>query len=118
MKFIRGFKYAGKGLWLVISTQLNMRVHLLIVLMVVLSGSYFKITNTEWLIILLIIAMVLSAEAINTAIEKMVDLQSPEHNPKAGDIKDIAASAVLLMAIISVIVGFIIFKPYLLELIF
>jgi len=118
MKFFKGFKYAGRGLYLVISTQLNMRVHLFIALLVVFSGWHFNITTTEWLIILIMIAMVLAAETINTAIEKMVDLQSPDYNPKAGDIKDIAAAAVLITVIIAVIVGFIIFTPYLLELIF
>ena len=115
MKFLKGFVYAANGLWLVIRTQRNMRIHILIALLVICAGYYLNITNTEYLFILLLIALVLSAEVFNTAIEKMVDLQSPDFNKKAGEIKDISAAAVLITAIIAFVSGIFIFVPYLIN---
>ena len=70
-----------------------------------------EITRTEWLVILLCFAMVLAAEAF-TAIERLVNLVSPDYHPIAGDVKDIAAGAVLICAIFAALIGLIIFVPY------
>ena len=72
---------------------------------------YFKIERTEWLSITLVAALVLSAEAMNTAIEFVVDLVSPDYHPLAGKAKDVAAAAVLLAAFGAIIVGLIVFVP-------
>lgn len=113
MKFLKSFAYASKGLWLVVMTQRNMRVHLLILTLVTTAGYWFGITKIEWLIVILFYAMVLMAESFNTAIEKLTDLKSPEFNQKAGEVKDIAAAAVLITAMMAFIAGLIIFVPYL-----
>jgi diacylglycerol kinase (ATP) len=81
----------------------------------ILLGFIFKISHTEWIGVC--IALVLSLELINTSIEKTIDLLHPDFNERAGEIKDMAAAAVLVAAIISVIIGLIIFIPKILELI-
>jgi diacylglycerol kinase len=78
---------------------------------------YFKKTTIESALILMLCFSVLALELINTAIEKMADFVEPNFNPKIGIIKDIAAGAVLMAAILSVVVGFIIYRAYILELI-
>lgn len=86
-------------------------------LLVVVMGFLFRINYLEWISICLCIALVLSLELINTSIEKTIDLLHPNFNERAGEIKDMAAAAVLVAAIISVIIGLIIFIPKILELI-
>ena len=93
----------------------NFIIQLLIAILVISAGIYFQITTYEWTIILICIGGVLSAEIFNTAIEKMVDHLSPEKNKYAGEIKDLAAGAVLLFSIITAIIGIIIFYPYLIH---
>ena len=76
---------------------------------------YFNISTVEWCIVLLCFAMVLAAEAFNTAIERLVNLVSPDYHTLAGDVKDIAAGAVLICAIAAAIIGVIVFIPYFFE---
>ena len=78
------------------------------------AGFCFGITRNEWIAIILCFGVVLAAEGFNTAIERLVNLVSPERNPIAGDVKDIAAGSVLICAIVAAIVGIIIFMPYVL----
>jgi diacylglycerol kinase (ATP) len=115
-KRIQSFGFAFKGIAHVFAHEHNMWIHLCAALCVTVAGFYFHIDSTEWLFVLLCIGGVIAAELINSAIEKLVDLVSPQYNINAGLIKDIAAGAVLIMAIVSVIVGLIIFIPKLIEL--
>jgi len=78
-----------------------------------LPDFFFGITRTEWIVIILCIGVVIAAELFNTAIERLVDLVSPERHPIAGQVKDIAAGAVLVCAVAAAIIGIIIFLPYL-----
>lgn len=110
-KFLMSFVYAFKGLKHAFSTQRNFRVHLLIAILVVVAGILLKINSMEWLAIIIMMAIVFSAELFNTAIEGLVDLISPNYNKKAGIIKDSAAAAVLSTAIAAVILGICIFAP-------
>jgi len=110
-KRILSFKYAFKGLFYTISTQTNMQIHLIAAVLVVIAGFFFKVNTTEWLILILTIIYVISAEFINTAIEEIVNFISPNFHPLAGRIKDIAAAVVLFSAIFALIVGGIIFIP-------
>lgn len=105
------FRHAFRGIFFVIRSQHNFRIHLVFVVLVVLAGFLFSISLSEWLVLMLTIALVLSLEMINSAIEYLVDLVTKEHHPLAGKVKDIAAGAVLVAAIISVIIGLIIFIP-------
>lgn len=112
-KQIRSFGYAWYGLYSCIGKEQNLSFHLIATVLVIIAGFLFHITRTEWLVILLCIGMVISAELFNTAIERLVDLVSPQRHPIAGQVKDIAAGAVLVCACIAVIIGLIIFIPYL-----
>lgn len=89
----------------------NARIHLLASIVVISTGIYVELSAQEWLWIALAIALVWILEAINTAIEALVDLASPDFHPLAGKAKDIAAAAVLIASIFAVIVGIIIFFP-------
>lgn len=80
-------------------------------LLVIIAGFVLKITPGEWMICILLFGLVISSELINTAIETAVDLAMPEKNPKAKLAKDVAAAAVLIMAITAIIIGFILFIP-------
>nr|WP_199079544.1 diacylglycerol kinase family protein [Pedobacter sp. ASV19] len=110
-KFIQGFGFAGKGLYYTFKTQINFRFHCGAALAVVICGWYFNLNQTEWLWILLSIAMVLVLELVNTAIEALVDLVSPDYHQKAGIAKDTAAAAVLIAALLAALIGLIIFIP-------
>jgi diacylglycerol kinase (ATP) len=110
-KFIRGFGYAFKGLWHAAKTQLNFRVHLLCAIIVVLLGFALRISAAEWLWVSLCIGMVLLTELINTAIELLVDIISPDYNEKAGRVKDMCAAAVLVTTITALVIGLVIFVP-------
>lgn len=110
-KRLKSFGYAFQGIKVVISSEVNMQIHLAISVLVVISGFWFNISSTEWMACLLCMAIVFGLEMMNTALETVVDLVSPEAHPLAGRAKDIAAGAVLLAAIISVIVGLIVFLP-------
>ena len=110
-KRIRSFVYAGRGIRLVFSSEANMKIHIVVATLVVICGFIFNINTTEWIACLLCIGLVFGAEMINTAIEDVVDLASPDHHELAGKAKDIAAGAVLICAIVSVIIGILIFLP-------
>lgn len=88
-----------------------MRIHFLSAVLVVIAGFATGLSYSEWLIITIMIALVIGAEMINTAIECTVNLASPELHPLAKKAKDVAAGAVLVFAIASVIIGLLIFLP-------
>lgn len=110
-KRIQSFGYAGRGIRIVFGTEANMKIHLTIVILVIILGFIFHISMLEWILCLLCFGLVLTAEMINTAIENVVDLASPRQHVLAGKAKDIAAGAVLISAIISAIIGLMIFLP-------
>jgi diacylglycerol kinase (ATP) len=110
-KRIKSFSYAFKGIAILFVTQPNARIHGIVLTMVVIAGFYFNIDRTEWLSIALVSALVLSAEAMNTAVEFVVDMASPDYHVLAEKAKDVAAAAVLLAAFGAIIVGLIIFLP-------
>lgn len=110
-KLINSFKYAMEGFISSFKTERNMKIHVLAMVLVVILGIYLKLNLIEWRIITIAIALVISAELFNTAIETLVDMVSPERNPKAKLVKDISAAAVLALAIGAAAVGVIIFIP-------
>jgi diacylglycerol kinase len=114
---IKSFGYAIKGIFIAFKTQHNIWIHSLAIIVVLTAGFIFKLDALEWCLVVLAIGLVLVSEMINTAIEWLVDLVSPEYKEKAGLIKDVAAGAVLIAAIISVIIGIIVFLPKIIELI-
>lgn len=113
-KRLLSFKYAFNGLWLLIREEHNSRIYLCLALLTIFAGFWFKITSIEWMILLLTIAMVFAAEFFNSAIEALADKISPEKDPLIKKAKDLAAGGVLFCAIISIIVGVLIFGERLL----
>ena len=114
---IKSFSYAFRGLAIMMHKQYNFYIHLSLTVLALALAYFFSITKIELLFIIAAIGMVLSAEVFNTAIEKLTDLAQPNQDAKAGAVKDLAAAAVLITAISALIIGLIIFIPYLIELI-
>jgi diacylglycerol kinase len=114
MRLIKSFKYALQGLKKVFLEEQNFRIHSIIALLVIILGFYFQIRIWEWIIIILLITIILILEIINSIFERLLDLIKPRIHEYVGDIKDMTATAVLVGAVASVIVGLIIFLPYIL----
>lgn len=112
-RFLNGFRYAARGVVVLVRTQLNARIHLAATIFVVGAGFFFGLSSGEWLAITAAIGLVWVAEGLNTAIEAVVDLVTPEFHPLAGRAKDIAAGAVLLAALTAAIIGTLVFYPHL-----
>lgn len=113
-KRMKSFTYAWKGIGNLICKEHNMWIHLAAAILAVAAGCYFEIQRGEWIAVIGCIGAVMAAEAFNTAIERLVNLVSPQWHPIAGEVKDIAAGAVLICAIAAAIIGLIIFIPYML----
>ena len=111
-KQLRSFGYAWKGIQSCVGKEQNLSFHLIAAMAVIIAGIVLGITRTEWIMVVMCIGTVIAAELFNTAIEKLVDLVSPERHPVAGRVKDIAAGAVLICAVAAAIIGLIIFIPY------
>ena len=92
-------------------TESSIKIQFVIALVVTIAGFYFNISNTEWIMQLFAIGMVMGIEGLNTAVEKLSDYVQPEQDPKIGLIKDISAGAVMVVSIIASIVGLIIYLP-------
>lgn len=105
------FHFASVGVLYVIRTQRNFRIHLVITLSVVVLGLWLGLPPVAWSTLLLTIGRVLIAEMFNTAAETLVDLASPDYHPLAKLVKDLAAGAVLLSALIAVVVGVLLLGP-------
>ena len=116
-KLINSFKYAFEGFITSFKTERNMKIHILIMLLVILLGFLLKINYFEWITCIILFAIVISGELFNTVIETVVDMITPYKNENAKKAKDIAAGAVLVLAIASAIIGFMIFMPKILEII-
>ena len=110
------FKYAFSGLKYGFINTKNLHIDLLFIVAVIICGFIFKICILEWAILLGCIGLVSSLELMNTAIEEVVNLASPDIHPLAKISKDVAAGAVLLSAIISAIIGLLIFVPKFIDL--
>lgn len=110
-RLINSFKYAFEGIQEAWKTEQNLKIHFMIMFLVIIAGIVLKISAIEWIICLVLFGLVISLELVNTAIETTVDIAMPEINEKAKFAKDIAAGAVLFSAIISAIIGLIIFVP-------
>ncbi len=111
MTRIASFRFAFEGIFHLIRTQHNAHIHLVIGTIAIALGIVLGIGQAEWLALTIIITLVLVTEGVNTAIEAVVDLASPERHPLAKIAKDVAAGTVLLTALGAIIVGCLIFLP-------
>ncbi len=108
---IRSFSHAFSGWLYVIRTQQNAWIHLLATLCVALLASWLRLPLRDWAVLILAIAIVWTAEFLNTALEAVVDLASPEKHPLGKVGKDVGAAAVLVAAVSAALLGFLILGP-------
>ena len=111
---VASFGHAGRGVWTALRTEVHMRIHALATVGVFGAGLYYRLGRLEWALVTLAVAGVWTAELLNTAIEALTDLASPDWHPLAGKAKDIAAGAALLAALGALVVGALVFGPHLL----
>lgn len=105
------FRHAGRGV-AVLARQPNAIIHLCAAVAVVAVAAWLRVSARDWIVLTLCIALVLVTEALNTALERVVDLASPDWHPLARDAKDVAAGAVLIAALGAGVAGLIVFWPY------
>lgn len=110
-KFFKSFDYAWSGILYGVQAERNLKFHLLAAIVVILAGLLTGLSVIEWSIVVLLIGGMLALEMMNAAIERVVDLVTLENHPLAKHAKDLAAGAVLVYAISSVVIGLIIFVP-------
>ena len=110
-KRLDSFRFAFTGLRILFLGQTNARIHAAFSVAAIGLGFWLPISKNEWLAIIGCIMLVISLEAVNTAIEYLIDLVSPGHHPLAGAAKDLAAGAVLWAAMGSVVIGLVVFLP-------
>jgi len=113
----KAFVFAFSGLRLAFKSEINLQLQLIIAAFVITAGIYLSITKNEWFAILLCITLVISLEMFNSAIEKLCDLYTKEHNPKIKYIKDVCAGAVFIASVFAAIIGAMVFWPYITRLI-
>ncbi|MGI5874147.1 MAG: diacylglycerol kinase family protein [Bacillota bacterium] len=114
--FRESFGYACRGLLHCLRHERNFRVHLVMGCAAFLLGAVLGLSGTELAVLSLLVAFVLFAEMINTALENLVDLFTREYHPLAAVVKDVAAGAVLIVCVIAVVIGVLLFAPHLAEL--
>ena len=101
---------------LLLKNEPSIQVQFSMAIIVTVAGFFFQISQTEWILQLLAIGLVLAIEGLNTAVEKIADFIHPDFHTKIGDIKDVAAGALTFAAIIAAVIGVIIYTPYIVEL--
>jgi|TARA_B100000780_G_scaffold213157_1_gene152730 diacylglycerol kinase (ATP) len=115
IKFISGrtkaIYYSVKGAFYLIKTEHSIQAQLFIAFLCIIAGSYLHLSNTEWLFVLLAISLVLTAESLNSAIEKVADFIHPDYNKKIGLIKDVSAGAVFFAALFALAVLCLVYIP-------
>lgn len=108
---LRSFKFAFQGIYTLLRETPNARIHFVMAIFAVLLGFLLNISQTEWIVVIMVIGIVLALEAINSSIETFADFISPSKNDAIKKVKDLSAAAVLIAAIIALIIGSIIFLP-------
>lgn len=113
---LQSFRYAARGIRLMLRSQHNAWLHAVASCCVLIAGGLFMLSRAEWCWIVLAIMAVWTAEALNTALEFLADAASPDFHPLIGKAKDVAAGGVLIAAVGSVIIALLVFAPHLLAL--
>lgn len=108
---IKSVKYAFLGMLRLIQTEASIKIQFVIAILITIAGFYFSISTTEWIMQCFAIGLVMSIEGVNTAIEEIANFIHPNHHPKIGIIKDVAAGAVFIASISASIIGLIIYIP-------
>lgn len=111
-KLFKSFSFALEGIFVAFSENQNLKIHLIIAILVVIAAVILQISYTDFILIMIMIVLVFSAEMINTAIEEVVNLLVKEHRIEAKIAKDVCAGMVLVISLGAVVVGALIFIPY------
>jgi diacylglycerol kinase len=106
-----GFRAAFSGLWRLVRSERHFQIHLAAATCAIILAAFLDFSRVEWMILILTIGMVLVAEGLNSAIERAIDTTTPSFHPLAKAAKDIAAAAVLIAAIVSILVGLLLYGP-------
>jgi diacylglycerol kinase (ATP) len=114
---LASFANAWRGVTVFIRQEHNAWIHCAVTILVIIAGLLFHISISEWIAVFFAIGLVLAAEAINSAIERLSDVVQPEKDDRIRDVKDISAGAVLICAIAAAVIGIIIFLPKMIALI-
>jgi len=112
---IKSFGHAIDGIKTAFKKEPNLQIHLTIGVLVLALAGILRFSIFEWIVLLFTVALVIALELINTSVESIVDLVSPEIKPQAKIAKDVAAAAVLVTAIISIIIGVLLFLPNIID---
>jgi diacylglycerol kinase len=108
---LKSFGFAFQGIFHLIKKERNFKIQFSVFILVLFSAFYFQLSKYEWIVLLVSSMIVMSLEAINTSIEQLCDLTESNINPKIKIIKDVAAGAVLIASLFSIVIGLIIFIP-------
>ena len=108
-KFMSSIGFAVKGIKYALITESNIRLQLFVFILVMVASMFLSISRADFLVILLVAAIVFALELINTAIERLADKVSPEHDEQIAIVKDLMAGAVLVFSIFAIAIGFFIF---------
>lgn len=112
---ITSFKNAFSGVWYNLRNEPNFLIQSIFAVLVVAAGIFFPIQKIEWIVLVISIGLVLSAEALNTSVEKICDRFLDKEDPSIKIIKDSAAAAVLITSLLSSVVGILLFLPYIVD---
>jgi len=115
-RLIKSFTYAWRGLFKTFHEEQNLRIQTVFALLAMALGLFFRISQGEWLALVLAIGLVLILEIVNSAVERVTDVLKPRINTYVKEIKDIMAAGVMLASITAAVVGLVIFIPHLLAL--
>ncbi len=114
---LKSFGFAFQGIFHLIKKERNFKIQFAVFILVLFSAFYFQLSKYEWIVLLVCSMIVLSLEAINTSVEQLCDLTESNINPKVKIIKDVAAGAVLIASLFSIVIGLIIFTPHIYKLV-
>lgn len=112
LRFFKSLNFALSGIRVLLKSERHFQIHTVVLILVIFSGYFFKITRVEWLVILMVSTLVLVSEAFNSSIEKLSDALTMEKTPLIKQVKDIAAGAVLIAVVLAIIIGVVVFFPY------
>ena len=112
-KHLASYRFAFRGIWIAMQSEKNMIIHTIAALAVMIVNYILEISRLEWLLTIILIGVVCAAEIFNTAIEKLADRVTTENDLMVGQVKDLAAGAVLIVCIAAAACGVIIYWPYL-----
>jgi diacylglycerol kinase len=112
LRFFKSLNFALSGIWVLLKSERHFQIHTVVFIFVIFSGYFFKITRVEWFVILMVSTLVLVSEAFNSSLEKLSDALTMEKTPLIKQVKDIAAGAVLITVVLAIIIGVVVFFPY------